>query len=930
MAASMSMGPIDIKRAVQERKSAVFNTLRNNASALNVARRVKDNLKSWSPGSRAGTGTDLELSNRYGRSIGGIVNWFDNHHSAALDTICQDDFELIYQLHYDVARIAVFGVNTMTVHVAVSWRKCDIEVVGYAGPLRTLMTREKLASAARAGIPDRDQVSKDSGWSKDAVRRLPDDLMSTLQNLLSTVSIGQSKITRLVKGFLLLLEVQERGALGMAVNTPLSILYEPMAVLQSFRQGDRAYVYNSKPDSEAHTMVLQLMSGAYPPPMYNSHISIPADGTQIVMVSKGQLPNNGRPVTLTPQLVYASLMTYAMDVSLTGDLQEALLIACSLQENRYFSKVRLPTVISVDDLMAPSFIPENSQLNRPFITTEMAKSLGRIHQMVHFCICKDIVGASVMQTKAGFDPSASIRTYLNSNSKLVSKMAEGMAGFDIVASTASLKIHEELTTVDYTDMLNLSIFEGLWLVNSANRVVDNGIIAAIIDGERLLTQDRSSYHVLREELEIAGVDIEDSKMPNVAGQFTTTWVGTKSIIKNKKPKMRKRITVSAKLARECDFQPGMNLKAAGNKQRHGVMVRENILKPSRAMSHRAQLSDKTEELPSYSSPSSSHLGPVTSIPESEVTEEAVPVFSPTTIAYEAKARLTKDSFSKLQAAIKTAADKLDKTTITTDHPQLIPDDYVKQIVNKEKFSLSVKERDEWARLLLDHWDVVEGTDTLDTALGAILAGGKLTKFLLSGNNKYAKSYNMMVMNKFPDLAVSLEEQVRSQGSSWKGDVSTLPKKSIIHIANSPAWTEWLTNFGINGSEMLGSGSERHNGKSKQSRYVIADVLGKCGNLSLNDVGVISNFLEDKRYNLMPKQTTRDMMEQNYATLDWRREPTSLGPRNESKEDSQWLCMAARYSGLSFDIDVLKHLCGSFSVPWEIRQELKENYNLFNQ
>lgn len=931
----MSLGPIDIKRAVQDRKSDVFNTLRNNASALNVARRIKKNLKSWSPGTREGTGNDVELSNKYGRSIGGLVNWFDNNHSAALDTICYDDFELVYQLHYDIARTAVFGVNTMTVHVPVSWRKCDVEAVGYAGPLKTIMTREKLSSAARSGIPDRDQVAKDTGWSRTAVRNIPDDMMSTLQNLVENVSVGQSKMTRLVKGFLLLLEVQERGDLGMRVNAPLSILYEPMAVLNSYRQGDRAYVYNSKPDSEAHTMVLQLMGGAYPPPMLNSHVTIPADGQQVVMVAKGQLPQNGRLVTLTPQLIYASIMTYAIDVSCTGELQEALLIACSLQENRYFSRVRLPIVISVDELMAPSFISENSQLNRPFITTGMAKSLGRIHQMVQFCICKDIIGASVMQTKTGFDPSASIRAYLNSNAKLVSKMAEGMAGFDIVASTASMKIYEELTVTDYTDMLNLSIFEGLWLVNSANRVVDNGILAAIIDGEKLLTNDRSSYHVLKEEMQIAGIDIEDAKMPNVAGQFTTTWVGVKVDKHKMERKPPRRVRVKAQLTRDCEFQPSMNIKAGGNKARHSASKKSDTKSVVINLRTSPKSSKNSNELPEYFSPTSSHLG---EIEVDEETEQAMRdemadlgegegrYLTAKQIAEEARAKVVGDSMSKLRDALAGARTTELVTLLGADHPQLTQDESINMMINKEKGSLSVKERDEWKKVLHDSWDCVEGSANLDAAVGAIAASGKAPRYLLTGNNKYAKAYNKVVEMRHPDLCSDPLDRLKAKGSGWSGDIRTIPKEGLPYIANSRPWLDWLGKVGIGGSEMLGCGKEK-GGKIGASRYVLADVIAKQPNLDIDDVRPLFNLLRGKRYNLLPEGASREMIRQEYTNMEWKVEPTSLSIRREHKDDSQWLFMASRYN-MEFDVELLKVLCGTFFVPQEVRSELRRNYGLF--
>jgi len=489
-----------------ELKVQAFNELRDGATALAGARRRARKITTWDPSTRKGVGQVMEKQHHLGRDIGGLANYFANKCSSALDIISADSFTIHYQIYGDIERRAAYGENTVSVFVSVVWELCPVDVRLYADVLDPVLAREKLVGASREGIPDFDQIAKCTSWDKNAVRALPDADRNMFKVLISDVKVGQSKLTRLVKGFLMLLEAIEREHVDVTLDIQHSLLYTPVDIIRTFQAGDRAYVWNSAPTSEAHSAVLWRMCGAYPPPeLAGSHVTVPADAPLTYMVSQGAIAGNGRVVRLTPGLIYASLTTYAMDVSCTQYLQQALIIACSLQENRYFSNVRLPAVSSKFDLMVPAFVVTGTKLDKPVLSREMAISVGRVHQMLLFAGVKDVLTAAELSTAAGFDPVQSMRSFLGSQTTLLRHMGGSISAINIVEASMKMRVHELLRAADFSDILNLSVLEGAWLCQEATSTVELGILNAITDGQADLSGAITPLDLLCRELDLAAV-----------------------------------------------------------------------------------------------------------------------------------------------------------------------------------------------------------------------------------------------------------------------------------------------------------------------------------------------------------------------------------------------------------------------------------------
>ncbi|AZT88568.1 capsid protein [Penicillium raistrickii chrysovirus 1] len=959
-------GPGDMKRSLMIEKKKVFAELRSEAQALKVAKEARGRMGVWDPSTREGAKGYREKVVKFGRQIASLLQYFENMHSPALDIIAGNKFLLKYQIYGDIDREPTFGQNTMTAEVPVVWDKCEVDVRLYAGPLQKLMSRAKLVGTAREGIPNRNDVAKSTGWSQDEVRQFPANRMDSLISLLEQMQTGQSKLTRLVKGFLILLELGERKEVDFTVGGHVHVAYAIAPVCDSYDLADRCYVFNSKPTSVAHAATLLAMCRSYPPPEFGPHVSIPQDADTVCMVSQGRQLQPGDAVTLNPGLVYSSILTYAMDTSCTDLLQEAQIIACSLQENRYFSRIGLPTVVSLYDLMVPAFIAQNSALEGARLSGDLSKAVGRVHQMLGLVTAKDIISATHMQSRTGFDPSHAIRQYLNSNSRLVTQMASKLTGIGLFDATPQMRIFSEMDTADYADMLHLTIFEGLWLVQDATVCVDNGPIGFLVNGEKLLSNDRAGYDVLVEELTLANITIEHHKMPT--GAFTTRWVAAKRDAALRLiPKSRTAHKVE--MVRECEYNPALNLKAGGPKVRlraPGVKSRRRVSEvpishvfrsPPRSETETTssespqwitregpQLSRRTvpEAPPAYeqersSSPVTESSGGLSAQHEAEMglfEAEELPR-QQTVIAREARKRLGRSTLQQIQEAAlegqaargELVAEKNRKieAMLRLRDPQFTTREQLSNVLASG--GLSVKEREEWLELIDKTTGLANhnGDSTIDQVRQALEGYGANEGFgsiraLLSGNSKHSKQINQLIKECNPAAFETELSRMQTLRADWDGEASSAPASGLKYVGNSVGWRRWLVERNIDPDATVA-------GNKRMCTY-IAEALSHC-HLKLSDAAKLARVADGTARDELPRQLTSEQFSSgSEATLSWRNAPSSLGQRPFNQEDSRWLVLAATCGGGTFSTAGLKQLCKEFSVPRELQASLREKYGLF--
>jgi len=960
-------------------KLQAFNELRAGATALKASMSTSRQLQVWSPARHDGADALREKQSRLGRDIGAMAHFFDNKGSAALDIIHANTFSIHYQIYGDIEREAVFGQNTLGLTVEVEWSRLGVETQLYPAFLDKTLPREKFTAAAREGIPNRDDVAKTTGWSREAVRGLADDQISMFKNLLEQVRVGQSKLTRLVKGFLILLECMERGYFDVDLAIQNLVLYSPRDVIHSFATGGRAYVYNSTPSSRAHSAVLWRMCGEYPPPeLAGSHVAVPADADHVYMVAEGQLPPNGTTVRLNPNLIYSSIMRYAMDCSCTQYIQQALIIACSLQQNRYFSKVGLPAVASTFDLMVPAFVTTSTRLDKPAITIEMAKSVGRVHQMLAFVSTRDLISAAELSTKPGRDPILDIKTYLRSQASVLQRNASFLSDINLLEAASGMRTHNLLDQEDIQDIMSVSILEGLWLCDSPKKCVKGGVIEALIRGIHDMGSPVSKLTVLERELLLANTVFNPRHLPH--GNFTLGWVavGLQAQYWVRKKLGWKRKT--AELVMECEYNP-RNAPAPRRKERiratpppTAVTTPRTVI-PVTYIKERAHRRNATSTStatfksppPTYRQPETEQLPSTPSIASEEsellvrtrLAREAAQATGSTEYASsspdygkvgdksdqltEAERAREAETGSPVAArrvsisAPPTKKEEFETEWRATFGPKPLSDDDAEVVTRLKDFSIKLNEteRAHWTRILKETKTVVmfSFAKTLDNFFERAERQSKFVNYKgenMPGNSNLAKRINALLdVGRQDQTSGSILSEMISQGKLWSGDIATVPAAGIKHVQRSESWLSYLLAQGVDPEALVGDNSE---GGATKMKYAIANKISVFPGLSVKGVKLIADWLTGVATDKMPGLITDDDLLSAGAVrhLEYRVAPTSLRPRNFQDSDSRWLVLAAAIQRPLFEPDYLKRLCAEFRVERAQRDSLRQVYGLFDQ
>ncbi|WZY87592.1 hypothetical protein YC2023_044327 [Brassica napus] len=210
-----------------------------------------------------------------------------------------------------------------------------------------------------------------------------------------------------------------------------------------------------------------------------------------------------------------TLMVYSHQFWLWEELESAMIIACSLRQNRYLDVVGLPAVVSQCDLIYPSLsgnVDGEGVREKTIFSKEAAVMLGRFHQMACLVLFKDMDTSFWNDA----DRNRTMKSLLSTDDvKLIAYMEEQM-------SSGILQMSNGMDWLKYIDdetmerLRKYSVFEGLWLVKSdPDKVLKDGVIRCLKRGVNdqtsicipgLNTDD--SFDVSKEEVILGGGDSE--------------------------------------------------------------------------------------------------------------------------------------------------------------------------------------------------------------------------------------------------------------------------------------------------------------------------------------------------------------------------------------------------------------------------------------
>ncbi|ARM36036.1 putative capsid protein [Bipolaris maydis chrysovirus 1] len=564
-----------------DRRQAIYMAVRAGAPAFKKAVETVQKLEHWDPTklpSKMADGKPMLF-----KGLQAVESYMERYSASSLDALSEEKNSFGYGIFGDIRRPAMLGANTVGIDVTVEWGSTEVDAEMHNGENRKMIVSTNTTTVRNEQGKDRAGLSKATGWDRTECYSMSPSDVQTLCTLIDTGRAGFNKYTRLVKGMLVYLDLLSNGKQAIKKRIPNMISYDLRSVLDSYQHRDRSYIYCSNPDSPEYRVVLSLMSEAYPNDDMTCYgvANIPADGeTNVIVVNGAAGSSVNYHVELTPQMVMASITQYATESGIADELESALVCASSLYHNRYLARVGLPRVVSSIDLIMPMFRPANEvRCARPSVARELAVSIGKLHQMCMFLTIKDILVAARGSTKAGFNYSSVVESYLTTQEEVVSVMNASVTPLRLLEMTPQMKWMYKIDAEAMQDLDSLSIFEVFWLCDGGVASVRNGGVMAFKKGVSDMMTDNPYHDILRKELAKSNVVFDFSKLPK--GNFTIASRYIRDTNEVVLPKLEY-VTKRVKIARECDYNPNDRVEhMINNRTRVTLSARKEAMESGR-------------------------------------------------------------------------------------------------------------------------------------------------------------------------------------------------------------------------------------------------------------------------------------------------------------------------------------------------------------
>lgn len=494
-------------------KRREFLRIKNNGGALKRVKNHRNTFKTWKANAvNTAPGKDVGMVH-----LKNIVDYFTQDFIGATQALSGNTFTVEYQLYNDLTREQVIGEDTIGVQVPIEWNRGEITAFIHPGGVRSILSAGWAVNFYTVNA-NRSELSKGTGWSRDECNRADISTIQSIKNLLQVAVAGQHKLTRLVKGFLIYLDLLHNGKADFrhTIDMDEQVELHPTEVANEFDSGGAAFVHSSAPNSMVHNSMCYLMASEYPNAISRTrHIIVPADAPRIKLVtSRQRRPHWNVSCTITADLAVSAICKYAADFNLQGDMQQAYTIACALMENKYLTRVSLPAVVSQIDLVPTALLMKEKNATAPFGTKEFTSVVGKIYQMSCLITAKDMICAAEATTKRGLSGNATLEMYLSHHKSSVERTGAYATALPMLELCPEMDWLGQLDSADM-DYLREEVgaFEALWLCRDATIGVEKGMLQVMLQGIGDKTRDNKHTDRLVKELTISGVTVEAYQVP---------------------------------------------------------------------------------------------------------------------------------------------------------------------------------------------------------------------------------------------------------------------------------------------------------------------------------------------------------------------------------------------------------------------------------
>ncbi|CAH9124393.1 unnamed protein product [Cuscuta epithymum] len=206
--------------------------------------------------------------------------------NGGVNALIAKSFVIEYELRCNMDNDPIYGrIENFSLSFTVDWNVCHIDITCVPGPIDAVVVDADLRAMLNEGIVR--NLKKFAGLTGLYPKQVRDTHKAAqLIKVFWHGLIGQSKVTRLVKGCLMYLERLEKGPAEFKAYRPNTLRYTVEDLLPTMDYGETAYVFTTNESGVSSNAILYGMCEEYPHPNFGGyeHISIPADGKTIYLV----------------------------------------------------------------------------------------------------------------------------------------------------------------------------------------------------------------------------------------------------------------------------------------------------------------------------------------------------------------------------------------------------------------------------------------------------------------------------------------------------------------------------------------------------------------------------------------------------------------------------------------------------------------------